>query len=128
MANLLYTQLNRIILALAVILTTASCSGINPLGALTGGTNVAANTQIGKTNTQTVGTTNNTDAGIRTDGNVDTINQDFDSGNKVATDRVDNLTINEIPIWIILLLLLGWLLPTPTQIGQGFLNLFRKTK
>lgn len=111
-----------------MILTTASCSGINPLSALTGGTNVAANTQIGKTNTQTVGTTNNTDAGIRTDGNVDTINQDFDSGNKVATDRVDNLTINEIPIWVILLLLLGWLLPTPTQIGQGFLNLFRRTK
>jgi hypothetical protein len=92
----------------------------------TGGTNVAANTQIGKTNTQTVGTTNNTDAGIRTEGNVETITQDFDSGNKVATERVDNLTINETPIWVILLLLLGWLLPTPTQIGEALVQVFRR--
>jgi hypothetical protein len=111
-----------------VLLTTASCSGINPLAALTGGTNVAANTQIGRTNSQTLGTTNNTDAGIRTDGNVNSINQDFDSGNKVATDKVENLTINEIPVWVILLLILGWLLPTPTQIGQGILNLFTRKK
>jgi len=107
---------------------TASCSAINPLGFLSGGTNVAANTQLGKTNTQTLGTTNNTDAGIKTTGDVENINQDFDSGNKVATDRVDNLTINEIPVWVILLLILGWLLPTPTQIGQGILNLFRRKK
>lgn len=93
-----------------------------------GGTNVAANTQIGKTNTQTVGTTNNTDAGIKTTGDIDAINQEFDSGNTVATDSVNNLTINQIPVWVILLLLLGWLLPTPSQIGQGFLNLFRKRK
>jgi hypothetical protein len=93
-----------------------------------GGTNVAANTQIGRTNTQTLGTTNNTDAGIKTGGDVGNINQDFDSGNKVATERVENLTINEIPVWVILLLILGWLLPTPTQIGQSFLGLFRKRK
>ena len=93
-----------------------------------GGTNVAANTQIGKTNTQTLGTTNNTDAGIKAAGDVGNINQDFDSGNKVATERVENLTINEIPVWVILLLVLGWLLPTPTQISQSFLGLFRKRK
>lgn len=117
-----------LLFALVLVSMTASCSSINPLGFLTGGTNVAANTQIGKTNTQTLGTTNNTDAGIKTTGDVETINQDFDSGNKVATDRVDNLTINEIPVWVILLLILGWLLPTPTQIGQGFLSLFRRKK
>ena len=109
-----------------MILTTASCSGINPLGALTGGTNVAANTQIGRTNTQTVGTTNNTDAGIRTEGNVENINQDIASDNTVSTERVDNLTINEIPPWVVLLLLLGWLLPTPSQIAESILNLFRR--
>ena len=91
-----------------------------------GGTNVAANTQIGKTNTQTVGTTNNTDAGIKATGDIETISQEFDSGNTVATDSVNNLTINQIPVWVILLLILGWLLPTPTQIGQGILSLFRK--
>lgn len=108
------------------MLTSASCSGINPLGALTGGTNVAANTQIGRTNTQTLGTTNNTDAGIKTEGSVETINQDISSDNTVATERVDNLTINEVPPWVILLLLLGWLLPTPSQIAESILNLFRR--
>lgn len=105
----------------------ASCSKLGALGLLTGGgTNVAANTQIGKTNTQTVGTTNNTDAGIKATGDIETITQEFDSGNTVATDSVNNLTINQIPVWVILLLILGWLLPTPTQIGQGILSLFRK--
>lgn len=126
MANLLRTQLSRAVLLTTVILTTASCSGINPLGALTGGTNVAANTQIGRTNTQTVGTTNNTDAGIRTEGNVENINQDIASDNTVSTERVENLTVNEIPPWVVLLLLLGWLLPTPSQIAESILNLFRR--
>lgn len=102
-----------------------SCGPVSSLLPV-GGTNVAANTQIGRTNTQTVGTTNNTDAGIKTSGNVESITQDFDSGNKVSTEQIDNLTINEVPIWVILLLLLGWLLPTPTQIGEAFVEAFRR--
>ena len=121
------TRLTTLVTITLLLLTTASCSQLSALLPM-GGTNVAANTQIGKTNTQTLGTTNNTDAGIKTDGDVGNINQDFDSGNKVATERVENLTINEIPVWVILLLVLGWLLPTPTQIGQSFLGLFRKRK
>jgi hypothetical protein len=117
------------LVAFIALLALTGCSGMSPLSLLTGGgPNVAANTQIGKTNNQTVGTTSNLDANIRTTGDVDSINQDFDSNNKVATDRVENLTINEIPVWVILLLVLGWLLPTPSQIGQGFLDLFRKRK
>lgn len=107
---------------------TASCSSINPLGALTGGTNVAANTQVGRTNTQTLGTTNNTDAGIRTEGSVETINQSVASDNKVAADRVESVVVNEIPPWVVLLLLLGWVLPTPSQIAESILNLFRRRK
>lgn len=105
----------------------ASCSPISTLLPM-GGTNVAANTQIGRTNTQTLGTTNNTDAGIRTEGNVESINQDIESDNKVVADKVDNLVVNEVPPWVILLLLLGWLLPTPSQIGQSILSLFRRRK
>lgn len=121
------TRLTTLVTITLLLLTTASCGQLSSLLPM-GGTNVAANTQIGKTNTQTLGTTNNTDAGIKTDGDVGNINQDFDSGNKVATERVENLTINEIPVWVILVLVLGWLLPTPTQIGQSFLDLFRKRR
>ena len=40
---------------------------------------------------------------------------------EVETGTVEELKISNtnIPIWVILLLILGWLLPTPTQIGQG---------
>jgi hypothetical protein len=109
---------------------TASCSSLNPLGFLTGGgTNVAANTQIGKTNTQTVGTTKVQESRTEfTDTTVERFEQTQDQENTVKTDSVQNLTINEIPVWVILLLILGWLLPTPTQIGQGIISLFRRNK
>ena len=108
---------------------TASCSGLNPLGFLTGGTNVAANTQVGKTNTQTIGTTKVQESRTEfTDTTVERYEQTQDQENTVKTDSVQNLTINEIPVWVILLLILGWLLPTPTQIGQGIISLFRRNK
>ena len=37
-----------------------------------------------------------------------------------------------IPPWVIILLILGWLLPTPTEMGRGILNfvliLFKREK
>ena len=123
-------MLPAILLGLALVSMTASCSSLNPLGFLTGGgTNVAANTQIGKTNTQTVGTTKVQESRTEfTDTTVERFEQTQDQENTVKTDSVQNLTINEIPVWIILLLILGWLLPTPTQIGQGIISLFRRNK
>jgi len=37
---------------------------------------------------------------------------------------VENLDIinTNIPPWVMLLLILGWLLPTPTEIARGFIN------
>ena len=100
---------------LVVFLFLSSCSGL-PLGLLTGGggTNAAANVQAGKTNNQTVGMSEQTSQEIKVETVQGTIQQSKDS-NSVRTERVENLTINQIPVWVILLLLLGWLLPTPTQ-------------
>ncbi len=113
----------RVTIALLSILLLSNCTSLNPLSLLSGkGTNVAANTQIGKTNTQTIGTTKNTEQKIVVETLTGEIEQSNDD-NKVSTKSVDNLTINEIPPWVILLLVLGWMLPTPQEMGKGLLKI-----
>jgi hypothetical protein len=92
-----------------LIMLLASCSGL-PLGMLGGGTNVAANTQIGRENRQTaVGFEERVEAGR------DVIQKEVEAG------PVESLTVNnqDIPPWVLLLALIGWLLPTPTQMGNA---------
>ena len=113
----------RVTIALLSILLLSNCTSLNPLSLLSGkGTNVAASTQIGKTNTQTIGTTKNTEQKIVVETLTGEIEQSNDD-NKVSTKSVDNLTINEIPPWVILLLVLGWMLPTPQEMGKGLLKI-----
>jgi hypothetical protein len=105
--------------ALIIIMLLASCSGL-PLGMLGGGTNVAANTQIGRENRQTVLSTERVEAGR------DVIQKEVETG------QVETLTVNnqDIPPWVLLVALIGWLLPTPTQmgnaIGQALMAPFRR--
>lgn len=117
---------SRLLLLLLVLTSIASC-GTSPLGLLTGGgTNVAANTQIGKTNSQTIGTTNNTEQKLE----FDTAGRVFQStdNNRVKTESVENVTVNETNPWVILLLVLGWLLPSPNEIGRSIRSLFSRKK
>lgn len=113
---------------LVVFLLLSSCSGL-PLGLLTGGggTNAAANVQAGKTNNQTVGMSEQTSQEIKVETVQGTIQQSKDS-NSVRTERVENLTINQIPVWAILLILLGWILPTPQQMVKEVMQWFGFTK
>ena len=108
-------------LVLVLLLSSCGLTSLLP----TGGTNVAANTQLGKENKQAVVTyeeeeTNNAGRDIITE------------KKEVEAGPVEKLMINNqnIPPWVIMLLLLGWLLPTPTQIGQSIANfvlaLFRR--
>ena len=108
-------------LVLTLLLSSCGLTSLLP----TGGTNVAANTQLGKENKQAVVTyeeeeTNNAGRDIITE------------TKEVEAGPVEKLMINNqnIPPWVIMLLLLGWLLPTPTQIGQSIANfvlaLFRR--
>lgn len=97
---------------LALFLFLTACSGL-PLGMLGGGgPNVAANTQIGKENRQQVSLQEN-----RTEAGRDVITET----KTVEAASVESVEINntDIPPWVILLLLIGWLLPTPQQIGYS---------
>ena len=98
-------------IAFAAILLLASC-GSGPLSLLTGGgPNVAANVQAGAENNQTIGlraTENNSIVRPRVQG-------DFDNSTQIET-------VNETPVWLVLVALLGWLLPSPGELWRQFLK------
>jgi hypothetical protein len=100
---------------------TASCGG--PLSFLTGGgPNVAANTQIGKENNQGVNTTITRDTSVRPvlkpEGPVETLTQDNSTTNNST----------EIDPLLLILLVLGWLAPSPAEIGRGVMKLIQSFK
>ena len=105
------------VLLVATLLATASCSGINPLGFLSGGTNVAANTQVGRENYQGINTS--IDKSIRpelkSEGPIDTVDQSNTTNNSTEIDPL-----------MLILLVLGWLAPSPQEMGRGIMRLFRR--
>jgi hypothetical protein len=94
----------------ALCLVLAGCGSL-PLGMLGGGgPNVAANTQIGRENRQTAVSVEE-----RVEAGRDVIQKEVEAG------PVESLTVNneEYPPWLLLVALIGWLLPTPTQMGEA---------
>ena len=100
-------------LLLALLLSSCGLTSLLPTGS---GTNVAANTQIGKENKQAVVTYEQEET---TSAGRDIITTEVLK--EVEAGPVDTLKINNtnIPPWVLLVLLLGWILPTPTQIGRA---------
>ena len=110
-------------IALVVTLTLTGCSSV-PLGFLGGGgPNVAANTQIGRENNQTAVSV---ETGPKAERDVVT--------KAVEAQQVENVVItNErIPVWVFIALVVGWVAPTPSQIGQsigrGIMRLFTRKR
>jgi hypothetical protein len=108
-------------LLVVATLTLSSCglpSFLNPLSN-NGGPTVNANVLAGKENTQQVVAQQN-----RQDAGRDIITTEVVK--EVEAEKVEQLEIKNtnIPPWVLLLLLLGWLLPTPQSIGHWFGNLF----
>ena len=103
-------------LVLTLLLSSCGLTSLLP----TGGTNVAANTQIGKENKQAVVTFEQEET---TSAGRDIITTEVLK--EVETGSVESLDITNtnIPPWVLLVLLLGWVLPTPTQIGRALYNL-----
>ena len=122
-----FGQYSLLLLLLLVLTSTVSCSKLPSL--LTGGTQVAANVQAGKTNTQTLGTTNNIapTVSVRPNSRVDTIDQS-NTTSQVRTEAVETIVVNEIPVWLVLLfgLLCGFLIPSPQEIIRSIVGVFRR--
>jgi hypothetical protein len=126
--NSSYGQYSRSLLLLLVLIGSVNlvtgCKG--PLSLLTGGgPNVAANTQVAKTATQTIG--NSTATGDqKIENSSGHMVQIQEQQTKLTAENVGKVTINETPIWLIFMLVLGWLLPTPQQIANTIISFFRK--
>ena len=111
-----------------VALSISILAGCSMLGAMIpgmgGGTNVAANTQIGKENNQTgvvVGDAIKNDLSAVTE--LGKLNQA-----ETTIEAHGETTIQNIPPWVLLLLILGWLLPSPKEIWDGLWNIPKKVK
>lgn len=128
----------KLALAAALLVGLTACSGASPLSLLKGRP-VGVNAQIGKENDQVVGVKNDyggntvtitpavskdhTPSGsTKSQSKPTKIEQVQSQESVVQSDEVQNVTVNEVPPWIILVAILGWLLPTPTQIGRGILR------
>ena len=115
-------------LVCANLLLVTGCTASDVLkGLVGGGPQLNANVQAGKTNSQTLGTNKNNSptVSLRPKSRVDTIDQ---SSSEVRNDKVEYQTINEIPVWVILLLILGWLLPSPGEIGRNISSFILKLR
>ncbi len=103
---------------LILVLFLSGC-GLSTLGLLGGsdGPTVNSNAQIGKENRQSVMSVENTTSAGRDVVQTEIVKE-------VETGSVGSLDIinTNIPPWVMLLLILGWLLPTPTEIGRGIMN------
>ena len=96
-------------LVLTLLLSSCGLTTLLPFGG-SGGPTVNSNAQIGKENRQSVVSVEQTTTAGR-----DIVTKEVETG------TVENLDITNtnIPPWVILLLILGWLLPTPTEIGRS---------
>lgn len=108
-------MVNRLTIAVLLTLTLSSC-GLTSLIPTGGGPNVAANTQLGKENYQ--GVTTSVDKSVRPvlrpEGPVETVQQDNSTVN-----------YNEIDPLLLILLVLGWLAPSPNEMARGLRQLIK---
>jgi hypothetical protein len=98
-------------LVLTLLLSSCGLTSLLPFGG-SGGPTVNSNAQVGKENRQSVVSVEQTTSAGR-----DVVQ----TTKEIETGTVENLDITNtnIPPWVILLLILGWLLPTPTEIGRS---------
>ena len=105
-------------LILTLFLSGSGLSTLLSLGG-SGGPTVNSNAQIGKENRQSVLSVEQSE---EVSAGRDVIQTEIIK--EVETGSVGSLDIinTNIPPWVMLLLILGWLLPTPTEIGRGIMN------
>lgn len=102
-------------LVLTLLLSSCGLTGL-PFFSGGGGPTVNSNAQVGKENRQSVVSVEQKE---EVTAGRDVVQTEIVK--EVETGRVENLDIvnTNIPPWVILLLILGWLLPTPTEIARS---------
>ena len=101
-------------LVLFLFLSGCGLTSLLPFGG-SGGPTVNSNAQIGKENRQ---------AAVTFEEEITAGRDVVQTTKEIETGSVETLEIfnTNIPPWVIILLILGWLLPTPTEMARGFMN------
>lgn len=120
-------MIRRATLVFACLCALTACSGAQALKVLAGGgPKLSANVQAGKTNSQTIGTTRNTDQKIIRP-QARTIRQHSDE-NKVSAERIERITVNEVPTWMIWALVAAVFLDSPLRWPGQIIRLIRRRR
>ena len=111
-------------LAVSSAFVLTSCSPLSWIPGIGGGNSGPSFTSVGtqmaaEANQQIVADQSN----IRSEGGDIEVNELEDT---VTTRDVDSLRIfnQDIPPWVIIALVLGWLAPSPSEMGRGLMSLF----
>jgi len=108
------------VLLVCLLLALTSCGKL-PIGMLGGGPNVAANTQVGRENVQQA---------VAQQTRINAGRDIITTQREVEAQQVEAVTINNdrLPVWLIVALVVGWLAPSPNEIGRGVRGLFIRGK
>jgi len=112
-----YTSMVRTLTLLLILLTLSSCGSLpfSALNPMKKGPTLNANVLAGKENSQNIGVNTTVRPVLRPEGPVDTVVQDNSTTKNTEIDPL-----------LIILLILGWLAPSPSEIGRSVMKLFRR--
>ena len=121
-------RIKSIVILLLCIMPLSGCLGtgfvVSKLlgGGKSSGPTVNADVQVGKNNTKAL-VSNSESTDTKAGDNAVITNTKVES-QLAPSGSVDSINVmnQDIPLWMILLLVLGWILPSPIEIWRGFLK------
>ena len=121
-------RIKSIIILVLCIMPLSGCLGtgfvVSKLlgGGKSSGPTVNADVQVGKNNTKAL-VSNSESTDTKAGDNAVITNTKVES-QLAPSGNVDSINVmnQDIPLWMILLLVLGWILPSPIEIWRGFLK------
>jgi hypothetical protein len=121
-------RIKSIVILILCIMPLSGCLGtgfvVSKLlgGGKSSGPTVNADVQVGKNNTKAL-VSNSESTDTKAGDNAVITNTKVES-QLAPSGNVDSINVmnQDIPLWMILLLVLGWILPSPIEIWRGFLK------
>jgi len=121
-------RIKSIVILVLCIMPLSGCLGtgfvVSKLlgGGKSSGPTVNADVQVGKNNTKAL-VSNSESTDTKAGDNAVITNTKVES-QLAPSGSVDSINVmnQDIPLWMILLLVLGWILPSPIEIWRGFLK------
>jgi len=121
-------RIKSIVILVLCIMPLSGCLGtgfvVSKLlgGGKSSGPTVNADVQVGKNNTKAL-VSNSESTDTKAGDNAVITNTKVES-QLAPSGNVDSINVmnQDIPLWMILLLVLGWILPSPIEIWRGFLK------